>query len=461
MSRLTKTSRSYYTTYLLYGVIAIGIILKLWVSFAYTSKSKEINLLKYSRDILYSVKKMETPSIKYGLFYENTSKNIISVNIMFKGGAALDPSGYDGISYLLANALVQGAGGYNPYEFKKLLEDYSISIESQTERDRIIINISTLSYYRNHLFNILDMVINHPNLGQRELAISKNNLLVEYKVNTANPTYFVEKRLRRSLFGNSPYFKDVAGNPKTISRITPEFLSKFKSRVITKDNLYVAVSGNISQGEVENSLEKIFAKLPHAKSNITLPKIAPRIVKQTISVPIANVAQSEVYMVFSSPEPKSIDYPYAQVVNTYLGRIPDSALFQELRNNQGLVYTVSSSLLQNALTHYWVVSLGSSLNTAGKAIDEVQRVLQEARKNTNYKDILISKDWLLSSELNFFSNNEVMANTLNTIQFRDQTISEFIESRSAMNSISRVNYQDILNGLDLDNITIVKIVKKK
>ncbi|XWO13871.1 insulinase family protein [Candidatus Hepatincola sp. Pdp] len=461
MSRLTKTSRSYYTTYLLYGVIALGVLLKLWVSFSYTSKSKDINLLKYSREILFSVKKMETQSIKHGLFYENTSKNIISVNIMFKGGAALDPKGYDGISYLLANALVQGAGGYSPYEFKKLLEDYSISIDTSTERDKIIVNISTLSYYRNHLFDILDMVINRPNLGQRELAISKNNLLVEYNVNTANPTYFVEKSLRRSLFGNSPYFKDIVGNPRTIARITPEILARFKSRVITKDNLYVAVSGNISQGEVENNLEKIFAKLPHATSNITLPKITPRIVNKTISVPIQNVAQSEVYMVFSSPDFKSIDYPYAQVVNTYLGRIPDSALFQELRNNQGLVYTVSSSLLQNALTHYWVVSLGSSLNTADQAIDEVKRVLQESRKNTNYKNIIIAKDWLLANELNFFSNNEEMAHTLNTIQFRNQTIGEFIESRNTMNSISKVNYQDILDNLDLDNITIVKIVKKK
>ncbi|UQY80473.1 insulinase family protein [Candidatus Hepatincola sp. Av] len=461
MSRLTKTSRSYYTTYLLYGVIAIGVILKLWVSFSYTSKSKDINLLKYSREILFSVKKMETQSIKHGLFYENTSKNIISVNIMFKGGAALDTKGYDGISYLLANALVQGAGGYSPYEFKKLLEDYSISIDTSTERDKIIVNISTLSYYRNHLFDILDMVINRPNLGQRELAISKNNLLVEYNVNTANPTYFVEKSLRRSLFGNSPYFKDIIGNPRTIARITPEILARFKAKVITKDNIYVAVSGNISQGEVENNLEKIFAKLPHATSNITLPKITPRIVNKTISVPIQNVAQSEVYMVFSSPDVNSIDYPYAQVVNTYLGRIPDSALFQELRNNQGLVYTVSSSLLQNALAHYWVVSLGSSLNTADQAIDEVKRVLQESRKNTNYKNILIAKDWLLANELNFFSNNEEMAQTLNTIQFRNQTIGEFIESRNTMNSISKVNYQDILDNLDLDNITIVKIVKKK
>lgn len=461
MSRLTKTSRSYYTTYLLYAVIAIGITLKLLVSVFYTSKSKDIDLLKYSREILFSVKKMETPSIKHGLFYENTSKNIIAISIMFKGGAALDSKGYEGISDLLANALVQGAGGYSPYEFKKLLEDYSISIETSTERDKIIINVSTLSYYRNRLFDILDMVINHPNLGQKELAISKNNLLVEYNINTTDPSYFIEKSLRKSLFGRSSYFRDIAGNPKTIARITPEILAKFKNRVITKDNLYVAVSGNISQGEVENNLEKIFSNLPRAKANITLPKVTPRIVNKTISVPIRNVAQSQVYMVFHSLDPKDIDYPYAQVVNTYLGRIPDSALFQELRNNNGLVYTVSSSLFRNALTYYWVVSLGSSLNTADKAIAEVKRVLQEARKNTNYKDILISKDWLLASELNFFSNNKAMANTLNTIQFRDETISEFIESRSTMNSISKVNYQDILNDIDLDNITVVKIVKKK
>lgn len=53
MSRLTKTSRSYYTTYLLYAVIAIGITLKLLVSVFYTSKSKDIDLLKYSREILF------------------------------------------------------------------------------------------------------------------------------------------------------------------------------------------------------------------------------------------------------------------------------------------------------------------------------------------------------------------------------------------------------------------------
>ncbi|MCL2566568.1 MAG: insulinase family protein [Alphaproteobacteria bacterium] len=445
-----------------YGIILIGLIFLVAV-LSYSRQESSDNIITASSESFISA--VQTPQIKglnNVLLYENNDNNIISINITFKGGAALDPKNYEGLSNFLANAMIAGAGGYSVLEFARMFEEYSIKINTSASRDSITFEITALNYYKSRAFNLLKLILNSPNLSNEEITLTKNNAIVEYNIRSQQPKFLVAQALRNQLFGSHEYFRDVNGTPNSISKITPKILKDFKSKVITKDNMYVAISGNISKSEVEKELSAIAASLPKGDMEfLALDYIQPNFTNKIIEVPLAGASQSEVLIAFNSPRFDSPLFPYARLVNTYMGLMPDSLLFDNLRNKKGLVYTVSSSLQQDSISNYWLVSLGTSLDKTNDAINAVKQTLDGLKnKKYNFKDIVVAKNWMLDNELRVFTNNRSIASYLNRMQFLGINLNRNAEFAKLYAAMTADNINQTLANIETNNMVIVKIVDK-
>ncbi|MDR0484834.1 MAG: insulinase family protein [Alphaproteobacteria bacterium] len=458
MKNINKAKK---TSLIRYSIIFIGLI---FLAFSLLhNKEDEIENIT-TNAIEGFIKKVQKPKVKGVdniLLYENTENNIISINITFKGGSALDTEGYDGISNFLANAMIMGAGGYSVSDFSKMFEEYSIKINTQVNRDSITFEITTLNYYKSRAFNLLGLILNSPNLSNNEITLTRDNLIAEYNIKSQQPRYLVGQALRKQLFGNHKYFGDISGNPTTISKITPHILKDFKSKVITKSNMYIAISGNISKNEVETELNKITSNLPNGdKDFLTLEYVEPSFANKVIEISPKGASQSEVLIAFNSPRINTPMYPYARVLNTYMGLMPDSLLFNTLRNEKGLVYTVNSVLYQDSITNYWLVSLGVSLDNSSEAIDSVKQILDDLKNQQyNIKDIIIAKNWMLDNELRYFSNNRNIAAYLNNMQFLGISLNRNAEYAKLYANLSSDKIDQLLKEINTYEITIVKVVK--
>ena len=168
-------SKVFYVKFLAYVIISLAIVFIL-LSIFLERKTSSINLSYNLSDKLGKVVVFDTTSIKNIHFYENNDNNIISINIIFKGGASLDPIGQEGLTYFLSNVIGTGAGGLSPQEFQKILDDFSIKLSISSDEDSLTIQLKTLTYYRSKAFEILDMIINSPNFSTNEINLVKSNI---------------------------------------------------------------------------------------------------------------------------------------------------------------------------------------------------------------------------------------------------------------------------------------------
>ncbi len=452
-------------SYLVYLVVTIGVVFLLITLFMRSNKNNDLTSLTPLEDMFSMIKPIGLEVTDSGILYENHDSNLISIDIRFKGGAALDPVGYEGLTYMLVEAMGKAAGGYSVSEFSQLLEENSIVLNLDTNRDHISIRMTVLSHYRAIAFRILKMILISPNFGVEDINLVKNETLSYYKLISSRPEYEIGKQLINEIFKGHPYFREIAGNSNVVAKITPKILRDFKDKVITKDNLYVAVSGSISLDELKRELDIVFTDLPRGNVDfLSLSYVAPKIPKisnKVIEVPFAGASQSDILIVFSAPSAGAERYMEAALLDIYLGGMPESLLFDVLRNENGLVYGIVSNLYSDSVTDYWMIKLATSLDKSDIAIDKVMEVLKNI-KNKQYKfsDIMIAKNWELDNELRNFVNNDSISSYLNSFQINGN-YKDIIRNREALNEINEKTMNDFTNSLDITNVAVIKIVSKK
>jgi zinc protease len=460
---MRKLNKQKITLYIKYLVVFIGALF-LFISLVY--KKEETTGGKTAMTFEDFLGKVEYPSVKgieNILHFENNVNNIISIDIIFKGGSALDPKDKEGLANFLVSSMVLSAGGYSVSEFAKMLDEYSINISTQVNRDSISIKITTLNYYKSRAFNLLRLMLNSPNLGSDEIQLTKNNIIAEYNIKSTQPKYLVSKALREEIFGKHNYFREIIGTPATISKFDTKTLKSFKDNIFTKKNMYISISGHISKKEVEKEFKTITEQLPDGDIEfLFMDYVTPKFPNKVISVPFKGASQSEVLIAFASPSYNSLLYPYAVLLNTYMGRMPDSLLFDQLRNQNGLVYTISSNLYQDNITNFWLISLGTSLEKADESIALVKNNLQKLKQGKyDFNSVIIAKNWMLDNELRNFSSNSNISSYLNQMQFLGFSIDKTIATKKLYDYVRQDKINQVIADINMNEITVVKIVAEK
>ena len=85
--------------------------------------------------IAKNVKLVESKSGIRALLMSDHTNPVITVSLAFKGGAALDPIGKEGLAYLASKTIDEGAGPFTGIDFQKKLEDLLIQLRFDASRD--------------------------------------------------------------------------------------------------------------------------------------------------------------------------------------------------------------------------------------------------------------------------------------------------------------------------------------
>ena len=79
----------------------------------------------------------------------------LSLSLQFRGGAALDPAGKEGLAYMVSGLLDEGAGDLDSQAFRTELEDLAIRLSFDAGRDELSGQLKTLTKHRERAFELL------------------------------------------------------------------------------------------------------------------------------------------------------------------------------------------------------------------------------------------------------------------------------------------------------------------
>jgi len=301
---------------------------------------------------------------------------LIAVDFAFVGGAVQDPPGKAGTAALTASLLDAGAGDLDSTAFSDRLERKAIQMGFSAQRDAIHGTMRTLTENRDDAFELLHLAITAPRFDARDVEISRAQILSLLRRETTSPTDIASRRWWETAFEGHPYGRPVNGTSETVSNISIADLKSYTHRVLARENLKIAVVGDIDAETLMVLLDRTFSALPEKPELYPIANVAPRGLGRRIEVSL-DVPQTVVDFGGPGIPRQDPDFMAAYLINHILGGgSTDSRLYQEVREKRGLAYSVSDNLVW--LDHA-AVMLGGTATRADRAGETVDLIEKEIR----------------------------------------------------------------------------------
>ncbi len=408
-----------------------------------------------------TVQQVTSPGGVVAWLVEDHSIPLTSIEFSFRGGAALDPKGKDGLANLVSGLLDEGAGDIDSQTFQGRLSDLSISLRFSAGLDTFRGSFKTLNRHRDEALNLLRLALSQPRFDAEPVERIRQQVLTSIRRRSKDPDRIASQTLWRAVFADHPYGRPLRGTNSSVSAITVDDIRSFVGRRIAKDTLIVGVVGDISPVELATMLDTVFGNLPDRAASPKLQKANTVSSGQTFVIE-QNVPQSVI--TFSQPglARDDADYYIAYVMNYILGGGGfSSRLYEEVREKRGLAYSVYSYM--NPMEASALIAGGvSTVNArAGESLQVIRAEWARMRDNGITREELDNaKRYLTGSWPLSFDNTSRIARQLVGMQYSDLGIdyldrrNDFIEAVQ-LDDVNRVAQQ----VLDPNKFTVVVVGK--
>jgi zinc protease len=275
---------------------------------------------------------------------EEHSLPLVAVKIAFReSGVAYDPPGKEGRAGMTAAMLMEGAGELDSKAFNQALESNAIELGFAIDEDLFRASLSTISDKRDMAFSLLGSALTKPRFDASALDRVRSQNLSMLVQQEKQPTYLLQRKWETTLFGTHPYANPSLGTPESVKALTAQDLQEFVRRYLTRENMVVAVTGDITPEELVRQLDTHFGSLPTQYdgdvklTDVTVPATAQQVVVES------DIPQTMVLFGTQGIKREDPMYYAAHVMNHMLGGGNlNSKLIQEIREKRGLAYAVDS-----------------------------------------------------------------------------------------------------------------------
>jgi zinc protease len=390
---------------------------------------------------------------------ENHSNPIISLDLSFRGGAALDPAGKEGLANLVSGLIDEGAGALDSQAFQGRLDELSISLSFTAGRDSLSGEMMTLTENREAAFELLRLALTEARFDEEPVARIRSQILAGLSRESQDPKSIVGRTMSKVLFPEDAYGRPAKGTSASVSALTAADLRRFTSERFARDVLVVGVVGDIAAAELARRLDETFLGLPATAAPAELAEATPDAQGGVIVVE-RDIPQSIVAFGHAGIARDDPDYYAAYVVNYILGGGGfSSRLYEEVREKRGLAYSVYSYL--NPLDRAALV-IGGVATQNGRVAQSLDLIRAEWRRmaeaGPNETELRDAKTYLTGSFPLRFSSSGRISGMLAGMQYQDLGI-DYLERRNGL--IEAVTLDDARRVAarlyDADKLTVVVV----
>ena len=361
---------------------------------------------------------------------EEHSLPLVSLHFAFRGGAAQDPTGREGLANMVTALLDEGAGELDSQAFQTRLEELAIQLSFSAGRDAFYGELKTLSEHRDAAFDLLRLALTSPRFDAEPAERIRAQILSGLRFEEEDPEDVAGKAWFEIAFGSHPYARPVNGRPQSVAAIGVDGLKRYVGRVFARQGLKIAVVGDIDAETLGGKLDEIFGALPAASN---LEPVAQTIV---VAGPVRriidmNIPQTVIRFGQAGIARKDPDFIPAYVVNYILGGGGfSSRLYEEVREKRGLAYSVYTYLYP--LDHAALL-LGGVATQNERAAESLATIEEELRRlakdGPSAEELAAAKSYLKGSYPLSFDTSDKIAGQLVAIQLEDLGI-DYINKRN-------------------------------
>src|SRR6202171_633195 len=298
-----------------------------------------------------------------------------SIGIWLETGSRDEDSHWNGISHFIEHMLFKGTEHRTAEQIARQVDSIGGNIDAFTAKECICFNIKILDEHLPIALDVLSDLVLNPVFDANDITRERGVILEEIKMDEDSPDYLVHEIFTQAFWRDHPLGKPILGTKDTVKTFERDPVLDFYAQRFAPGNLIICAAGNLKHEQFVELVAKHFQHMKPIKNGFhsPQPKIAPRIIMRN------KKALEQVQICVGVPShPIAHERRHASyILNTLLGGGMSSRLFQNIRERQGLAYSIYSDLNPYRDTGCLAVYAGTSRASTTKV---VQSVVEEFRK---------------------------------------------------------------------------------
>jgi predicted Zn-dependent peptidase len=293
----------------------------------------------------------------------------VSMGTWIGSGSRDEAAAVNGISHFVEHMVFKGTTSRSSQQIAREVDTIGGNLDAFTSKEMVCFNIKVLDENVAPALDVLADLILHPTFTPAELEREQGVILEEIKMDEDNPDYLVHEIFTQNFWKGDALGRPILGTVKTVSSFNQQVLFDFYAGRFTPRNMVFSAAGNLEHdafvAQVEKEFQSLSATGDGAPAKVDAPRATPHVTLRR------KKALEQVQMCLGMPAPPVNDPNRYGVylLNTMLGGGMSSRLFQTIREDRGLAYSIFSEMNPFRDT-------GSLCIYAGTSVDKTEEVLQ-------------------------------------------------------------------------------------
>ena len=356
--------------------------------------------------------------IKFWLI-EDKALPLVSISFSFKGGSILDPVGKSGVTNLMTSLLDEGTQNFTASEYRLFKRENGIKISFSTSKERIEGTFQVVKPRLQEGFYLLHESINKAKFPINEIKKVKSQVEASIKIDNSNISTIASNKFNKFFFKDKLIGRNTKGSLETLGNISRDDIQSIYRSSFIKNRLVIGISGDIEPNLAKKYVDYVFGDLPSKKFINPISMLED--LNKGMEIIEMKTPQTTVVFGQKGLGRKDKEYFAARVINYVLGGGGfQSRLYKEIREANGLVYSIYSYLLPYEYAGVIVGGFQTRNQNVGKTIEKVKTEWNRIKTEGITKiELQNAKTYYKGSFSRNFTSTLSIASLLMIVQYYD------------------------------------------
>ncbi|MCY9375671.1 insulinase family protein [Bacillus sp. T17B1] len=368
----------------------------------------------------------------------NPTVRSVAIGVWIGTGSRHETPEINGISHFLEHMFFKGTSTRSAREIAESFDRIGGQVNAFTSKEYTCYYAKVLDEHANYALDVLADMFFHSTFDENELKKEKNVVYEEIKMYEDAPDDIVHDLLSKATYGNHSLGYPILGTEETLASFNGDSLRQYMHDYYTPDRVVISVAGNISDSFIKD-VEKWFGSY-EAKGKATGLE-TPDFYTEKLTRK-KETEQAHLCLGFKGLQVGHERIYDLIVLNNVLGGSMSSRLFQDVREDKGLAYSVYSYHSSYEDSGMLTIYGGTGANQLQQLSETIQETLATLKRDgITSKELENSKEQMKGNlMLSLESTNSKMSrNGKNELLLgKHKTLDEIINELNAVN-LERVN----------------------
>lgn len=265
----------------------------------------------------------------------------ISLGVWINAGSRIEDEEISGVSHFIEHMLFKGTKNRTSKQLASEIDNLGGQINAFTSKECTCYYVKLLDSHIDIGIDVLSDMILNSKFNEDDLDKERSVIIEELKMYEDSPEDLAYDLLTENIYKNDPLGMNIIGTEESLKRLNREKLLDYFNKYYVPNNSVIAISGNFNFDEIINKIEEKFKAWNKMNVNVDIKKAE---FKSCFLTKNKDIEQVNLAMSLEAVPLENDKEVYAlAVINTVFGGSISSRLFQKIREEKGLVYSIYSS----------------------------------------------------------------------------------------------------------------------